>query len=134
AFRPLVAWAEKFKMHPSREEAPQSWFLNLLRRSGFVAQLGGLVERIRDRLRRPQKARRKRPARERARILRLTPRLGDAHWNVLIGVVAVVTVVFLARYVLVDVNMGEVAQVFLDGFYTFVRVIVLVAVSSLIWV
>ncbi|MDN5844239.1 MAG: ABC transporter permease subunit [Alcaligenaceae bacterium] len=134
AFRPLVAWAEKFKMHPSREEAPQSWFLDLLRRSGIVSNLGRFAEQIRDKLRRSTKLRGRRPMRERARIVRLSPRLGDATWNVLLGVVAVVTVVFLGRYILADVRGGEIAHVFLMGLYTLGRVLVLTALASLLWV
>ncbi|MDN5864008.1 MAG: ABC transporter permease subunit [Gammaproteobacteria bacterium] len=134
AFRPLVAWAEKFKMHPSSEEAPRSWFLNLLRRSGLVESLRLAIGQLRATLHRPRPPHRKAPIRERARIIRLSPRLGDASWNVLLGAVAVATVVFMGRYILVDVGGGEIAQVFLMGFYTLVRVVVLTALASLIWV
>jgi NitT/TauT family transport system permease protein len=134
AFRPLVAWAEKFKMNPTREEAPRSWVLNLLRRSGIVANLALVLEQVRDRLRRPRATRNKAPMRERARVLKLSPRMGDAGWNILIGVVAIVTVVFLGRYILTDVGGGEIAQVFLEGFYTLLRVLAMVALASLVWV
>ncbi|MGH9640693.1 MAG: ABC transporter permease subunit, partial [Bryobacteraceae bacterium] len=67
AFRPLVAWAEKFKMHPSGGEEPQSWMLDLLRRSAFVAKLHAAMTYIALRLRRRRAARGIRPQRERAR-------------------------------------------------------------------
>lgn len=134
AFRPLVAWAEKFKLNPSHEEPPRSWMLALLRRSGVVAALRLALERLRDAMHRPRIPRRKRPARERPRILRLSPRIGEVGWNVILGAVATVTVVFLGRYVLAGVGGGEIAHVFLLGFYTLVRVLVLTALASLVWV
>ncbi len=134
AFRPLVAWSEKFKMHASGGEEPQSWVLDLLRRSGFVAGLRALTERAGERLRRRRSAREKPPGRERSRIIKLSPRVGELAWSIMLGVVAVVTVVLLARYILSDVGGGEIAHVFLLGFYTLVRVLVLTAIASLIWV
>jgi NitT/TauT family transport system permease protein len=40
-WRPVLAWADKFKLElVSGEEPPESWFLNLLARSWLVEQLG----------------------------------------------------------------------------------------------
>lgn len=50
-FRPLVAWADKFKVELSvGETAPESWMLTLLRRSRLVARLSLALEDLADRL------------------------------------------------------------------------------------
>ncbi len=134
AFRPLVAWAEKFNPWSARGEAPRSWVLDLWRRSGLVASLGRLLERAGEQLRRRRAPRTRPPARERARVVRLSPRLGETGWSILLAAVAVVTVVFLALYILSDVGVGEVGHVFLLGFYTLARVLVLTALASVVWV
>ena len=39
-FRPLVAWADKFRMdNTSSGKAPQSWLLDLIRRTRLIHQL-----------------------------------------------------------------------------------------------
>lgn len=46
-FRPIVAWAEKFKFEQSEaQETAQSWMLRLLKRSGFAASVGALPGRV----------------------------------------------------------------------------------------
>ena len=134
AFRPLVAWAEKFKMHPTEGDEPTSWMLDLLRRSAFVGALTDLVRQMLLRFRRSRVPRILRPPRERARIVRVSPRISETTWNIGLGVVSVVTVFFLARYIMSGAGVAEVGHVFLIGFYTLVRVIVLVFLASLVWV
>ncbi|HEX5313433.1 MAG TPA: ABC transporter permease subunit, partial [Gammaproteobacteria bacterium] len=134
AFRPLVAWAEKFKMHPSGGEEPQSWMLDLLRRSALVERARSGAQALARSLRRRRQARQDRPARERARIVRLTPRIGETTWNMLLAAIAVATVVLLGRYIVAGVGPGEVGQVFLIGSYTLARVLVLTLLASLVWV
>ncbi len=134
AFRPLVAWAEKFKMHPTDGEEPQSWMLDLLRRSAFVKAVSGEVRDGLTRLRRRRPPRSLRPPRERARIVRASPRISETTWNVTLAGIAVVTVALLARYILGGVGAGEVGHVFLIGLYSLTRVVVLVLLASLVWV
>ena len=134
AFRPLVAWAEKFKMHPTEGAEPTSWMLDLLRRSAFVGAAADLVRQSLARFRRSRVPRILRPQRERARIVRIKPRISETTWNIGLGVVSVVTVFFLARYIMTGAGVAEVGHVFLIGFYTLVRVVVLVFLASLVWV
>jgi NitT/TauT family transport system permease protein len=134
AFRPMMAWADKFRLDSVRGEGPKSWVLDLWRRSGLVAALGLFSERLGEHIRRRHGARTRAPARERPRIIRLSPRLGDTTWNLILGAVAVAIVVFLSLYIVSDVGTGEIARVFLLGFYTLVRVLVLTLLASLVWV
>ncbi len=135
AFRPLVAWAEKFRAQPTGVAEPESWMLDLLRRSRLVKSLGAALRTISDRVGRAgRQVRASSRRRERARIVRLSPRIGDTTWNMILAGVAAGTVVLLTRYILSGVGVGEVGHVFLIGFYTLVRVLVLTALASAIWV
>lgn len=139
AFRPLVAWAEKFKYQftPSESE-PRSWVLDILQRSRFLEALREAVadawfaastwiSRLLPRrtARAPSAAvRPEKPARA----------LGDSVWSVAIVAAGMGIIIGLGRYVLASVTLAEIGQVFLFGFYTLLRVVVLTLVASLIWV
>lgn len=135
AFRPMIAWAEKFKMRPTDGPEPQSWMLDLLRRSRVIAAVGFL---LRQSLARAgvagRRVARRGWSRERSRVVRLSPRIGETGWNLILGVAAVATVVLLTRYILAGVGFAEVGHVFLIGFYTLIRVLVLTLLASLVWV
>lgn len=139
AFRPLVAWSEKFKNEQtSAGTEPQSWMLDLIRRSRLLARIAegtaSFGRYLRSRQQLAEQTRRRRQRKERARIVRLSPRLGEGLWSVLIGLIAVATIIFLGRYLLAAARLATIAHVFLLGFYTLVRVVVLTILASLIWV
>jgi NitT/TauT family transport system permease protein len=135
-FRPLVAWAERFKYEQSAaNEAPSSWALNLLRRTQLLRALivlpttlwewsAWLFQRV--------------PAkpffRLRWKITRRDARLLDRLWNVLLIVAATLCIVFLARFVLRGADYAEIGHVFLLGLITAARVLVLLMLASLVWV
>ncbi len=139
AFRPLVAWAEKFKYQfTASESEPRSWVLDFLQRSRF---LEALREFIADSLfalsvwstrwlpRRTMKQRH--PAtpgmvQQRA--------LSDVLWSVAIVVAGIGMIVGLGRYVLASVSFDEIGHVFVLGVYTLTRVVVLTLLASLVWV
>jgi len=59
-WRPIVVWSERFKLEETAEaQKPQSWFLNLLRRSKVAEKIDALwrKQRSRRRLSRPTRAR-----------------------------------------------------------------------------
>lgn len=134
-FRPLVAWADKFKFEfAENQNPPQSWFLELLRRAQFWRMLMALPNWIGEKIR-PLK-----PIRPtfhlplpKLRLERVNPWL-DMLWVTLLCGVAVVSTVALARFVLAEANDAEVAHVFLLGLYTLARVVILTALASVIWV
>lgn len=45
-WRPLVAWSEKFNTGDARAEAPTSWVLDLLRRSGVVSAASDFIDSL----------------------------------------------------------------------------------------
>ncbi|WP_027799786.1 ABC transporter permease [Paraburkholderia dilworthii] len=135
-FRPLVAWADKFRMETtSSGDAPESWLLDLIRRTRLIHRLlvplGWMfakAARVPFRL----------PALQRPRFqipqIQKSSRVGDIVWGalVLIGTVYVVYRVFI--YVRTGVSLDEVGHVLMLGLITLLRVVLLIAIASVIWV
>ncbi|MBR8315731.1 ABC transporter permease subunit [Burkholderia dolosa] len=134
-FRPLVAWADKFRMeNTSSGSAPESWLLDLVRRTRLIHQLlvpaGWLLSQAaRVPLRVPSLAR----SRGNARAPRAS-RVGDIVWAVLVIVLTVYVVSRVVSYVSTGVSIDEVGHVLVLGLITLLRVTVLIAIASVIWV
>ncbi|WP_306716555.1 ABC transporter permease [Burkholderia dolosa] len=134
-FRPLVAWADKFRMeNTSSGDAPQSWLLDLVRRTRLIHQLlvpaGWLLSQAaRVPLRVPSLAR----SRGNARAPRAS-RVGDIVWAVLVILLTVYVVSRVVSYVSTGVSIDEVGHVLVLGLITLLRVTVLIAIASVIWV
>ena len=135
-FRPLVAWADKFKFEfAESQDAPQSWFLDLLRRTHLLRVLMTLPAGL---------WRRFWPAGLPRQAFRLPlPRLrpwrppsspwADWLWMLLLGGAAAASLLLLTRFVLTEASGAEIAHVFLLGLYTLARVVILTVLASLIW-
>ncbi|MFG7045726.1 ABC transporter permease [Burkholderia pseudomallei] len=136
-FRPLVAWADKFRMETtSSGNAPESWLLDLVRRTRLIHQLlvpaGWFFARLaRIPLRVPSldAVRFSMP-----RVEKKASRAADIAWAiaVIVGTVYVVWRVF--AYVSTGVTLAEVGHVFVLGLITLLRVALLIAIASLVWV
>src|SRR5271156_5102446 len=133
-FRPLVAWSAKFKSEDvSGEEPDRPWFLTLLQRAHITELLTWSMTSLRgffDRLRRavPAAPVHLRPAGAR------TARLGELAWDWLLRLFALLVAGRLAVYVTTEVGWHEVVNVFALGLATAARVLVLIALASLVWV
>jgi NitT/TauT family transport system permease protein len=98
-FRPIVAWAEKFKFEQSEaQETPQSWMLTLVQRSRFAHRLATLPAPLIERLslatsRRERPTRPIRPARSRR-----WNRALDWVWTGMIVVTTVALLLVLGRF------------------------------------
>lgn len=133
-FRPLVAWAEKFRLTPPPDDAPQpsSWVLDFFQRAELARRvlrpLGSILSAFASiRMGRPIAA----PPRL-ARAWR-SPK-ADYAWWALLGVCALFGAWRAAVYIGAEVDLVEVAKVFGLGFLTLLRVVVLIALASLVWV
>jgi NitT/TauT family transport system permease protein len=132
-WRPLVAWADKFKLErSSAAEAPRSWVLDLLRTSRLPHLVGSLLAPLSDaldtalaRLRRPAPKAPANPAYE-----RFVDRLFVGALALILAGLAVVAV---RAAVANGIDVAEVVHVALLGLVTFVRVIVVLVLSTLIW-
>jgi NitT/TauT family transport system permease protein len=98
-FRPIVAWADKFKYEQSQsQDEPQSWMLTLLQRSRFVHWLTALPSPLFDRLWLAT-SRRDRPGKPwQPPTPSQASRLVDMLWLTAIVVAAAVALVVLAQF------------------------------------
>src|SRR5258708_4529003 len=132
-FRPLLAWSRKFVGDPlPEEELVRPWFLIVLQRARLfdLVQAGvlGINRVIDDAL---SALLHRAPARRRvSRRSALFERLFDAALLVLAGAAIAWIVVFIRA----SVEPAEIGWVFVLGLFTALRVMVLIALASLIWV
>jgi NitT/TauT family transport system permease protein len=131
-FRPLVAWADRFRFEQEGTVAPpQSWVLDALRRSSLVAWI---IRPIVKPARRLSGAASFRSPIGRKRVSYFPIFWGKWAWFtiILVGVGALLwrTIVFVSE----GVSPSEVATALLLGMLTLLRVVVLIAIASVIWV
>ncbi|UKJ71994.1 ABC transporter permease [Azospirillum brasilense] len=143
-FRPLVAWADKFRFEQTgAQETPQSWVLRLFQRTRVCRSLLAPVEALLGR----------------AAWLRLSPlsslaaalppaltrrfadppspaleRWLDRLWYAVIAAAALALGWPLVRFIAGGAGWGDVGTVLLFGTATLLRVVVLIAIASLVWV
>jgi NitT/TauT family transport system permease protein len=132
-FRPLVAWADKFRFEESgADTAPTSWLLTWMRRTDRVAAGAGALVRVLERtftwFRKTHDGTsiRSRPH----------PRSGaiERAFDALIAAGALFAVYRLLQFVHAEVGWSEVGHVVLLGCATMLRVVVLIALAALVWV
>ena len=132
-FRPLLAWSQKFKGDPGADEDNvRPWFLIVMQRARFfdlmrtgVLAINRGVDRVLTGLRRE---RRVRP--ETRTPSRLYARLFDLVLLALAGL----ALIWIVDFIRAGVAPSEIGWVFVLGLITAIRVLVLIAVASLIWV
>jgi len=132
-FRPLLAWADKFRFEESQGETTQdSWLLHWMRNSIWFrgltdklwAQLGralGWFSVSDDGI----------SAKAKARILHP---LWVRAWGWLLGSACLLALYWLVAFVHSEVGWAEVGHVVVLGFITLLRVMLLIALASVVWV
>lgn len=135
-FRPLVAWADKFRMETtaSQGSAPQSWVLNLIQRTRVVQRILRPITRMVSRLgnRRFSFSRGALKAMPTASAAR--SKVIDWVWGAFIAALTAYALYHIVRYVGTEVTLGEVGHVVVLGLITLLRVVGLILIASLIWV
>jgi NitT/TauT family transport system permease protein len=133
-FRPLLAWADKFRFEESQgETAQRSWLLDWGRRSRWVSRL---AERFWAAMRATlgwfgTAGRAGVPARLAPGLLqRALPRL----WDIALAVAVLSATLRLVVYVHAQVGWAEAGHVVLLGLATLARVMLLIGLASLFWV
>ncbi len=134
-FRPIVAWADKFRFEQTAaQQRPQSWVYDLWRQSRVVRRMtslsGWLNERISGLLHRAA-------ARRAHRGVLASPaaaRAGDIVWNVGVAALAAYALWRIALFTDRSLSLEDVATAFRLGLYTLIRVLVLIALASAVWV
>jgi NitT/TauT family transport system permease protein len=132
-WRPLTAWAERFRMEESGSaERPRSMVLDLLRRSAvpdLIARPVRPVGRLLDRATRPFGLAEHRLADPAAR-----RRTGDLVFAGVVGAAVAFGAFRALAYVHRQTGLGAFGHVFLLGGVTFGRVVVLLVAATLVWV
>jgi NitT/TauT family transport system permease protein len=131
-WRPLVAWANKFKLETrASADVPQSWLLDLLRSS----RVPGLVHKALSPLGEAfnRQIVRRFPVHPPRAETNPRSRSGDWLYNGLLLILLAGLIVWGLNFVLAEVGLREVGDAVLRGLATFGRVVVLVVVSTLIW-
>jgi NitT/TauT family transport system permease protein len=132
-FRPLIASADWFRLEQESGLTPsRSWALTMMRRSRFLALLTRLFAALLKAGARPD--RRAGTARRAHAHSNPNSGWGDVLWYTLIGLAGIGALWKTASFVLGGVAPAEIAHVVILGMITMLRVVVLIAVASLVWV
>ncbi|QIZ51790.1 ABC transporter permease [Dickeya zeae] len=132
-FRPVVAWADKFRFEQTAsQKRPRSWVYDLVRRTHISTAIINVLSwpfYTLAALRWPSVP----------RFLRHTPsprynKITDRLWLVLVIIGVLAGVVQLVQYIGASLGMADVIAVFGMGLATLARVVVLIALASVIWV
>jgi NitT/TauT family transport system permease protein len=131
-FRPLVAWADRFRFE---QEAggipPRSWVFDVLRRSRLVDRLTdpfATLWRLSMRPRHPERIKPPQPVSQ--------PRPGwiSFQFGLLVFALAAAALWQVVGFFVENITFADVGQTMLLGLATLIRVVVLIAIATLIWV
>jgi NitT/TauT family transport system permease protein len=134
-WRPLVAWAEKFRMERSAASVhPTSWMLNLIRAAYLPRALSRVVRSVRMLLPRHTGLSVAPPRLDKPKRWPEWPAAhGDQIFNLAVAAVVSTSLFVGARFVATEVGVGEVMSAVLLGVLTFLRVCLLLAFASILW-
>ncbi len=132
-FRPLLAWSQKFKGDPGADEDNvRPWFLIVMQRARFfdlmqtaVLAINRGVDRVLTGLSRKRRAR---------PVTRTPSRLYERLFNLVLLALAGLSLIWIVDFIRASVAPSEIGWVFVLGLITAIRVLVLIAIASLIWV
>lgn len=135
-FRPLVAWAEKFKStKESDDKIPESWVVNLFRRTRVFRKLGQRLSHLFDlfvniRLRRSAAVSHRRPS--------SFSRMREEYFGVVMDIAVIfagIAALLLIGYICyTNITLAEFTEVIGLGMITFLRVMIMITLCSLVWV
>jgi NitT/TauT family transport system permease protein len=133
-FRPLVVWADNFRVEQTAAQTiPRSWFLYLLRHSRVIGIAARPVAFAMRRL-------------FRARLLNLVPTTGltsvrsrtsrivDVVWYACVAAGTAWVASIIVRYIATGAGWADVWTVLRLGGFTLLRVATMIALASLVWV
>jgi NitT/TauT family transport system permease protein len=133
-FRPIVAFAEKFRVELTVSQTqPESWVRDLFLRTRWLRRAmrppAALLQRISLlSLRLPRTTRRSGEPSPRIELLL------DMAWFLVLGAALAVSLVLVIDFIRTGVDAAEIANVARLTFYTLLRVTALIAIATLVWV
>lgn len=133
-FRPLIAWSEKFKFETSPDEVEyQSWLVDWMRRSRLMKHCTEFISIFTDSFVNAHWLRFNQLKAIKETDLQRQKRL-DRFWNILVLLSILCGSWFLLRFILAELKMSDILHAFLLGAATGTRVIVLIVLSSVVWI
>ncbi|AIP63955.1 ABC transporter permease [Burkholderia thailandensis] len=131
-FRPMVAWAHKFRCDQTVSgPAPRSWLLDLLHRASLPQRVGAPLGAM---LHRAARARLSLGVRLSARERSMSRRAGRVVWFSLCAAGALYAGAALLRIAAPALSWSDVADVARNGALTLARVLVLIGIATAVWV
>jgi NitT/TauT family transport system permease protein len=131
-FRPIVAWADKFRFEQTAaQQRPDSWVLDLVRRARLIKRLFAPLTWLAGRLaliRPPTFVSRSDAKRPRLQ------KVGDVIWTAIVLAATAFALWLVVNYIRANLGLDDVVGAFGLGCLTLVRVVVLIAIASLVWV
>ena len=134
-FRPLVKWAEKFRMDTVvQEDSPRNWLIKLFHRSyifRYVREAGDVLSDVLINLPFLNLKSKHKHRQE------FNPRLSgtlEIAWNILVFFVVIAAIIFLLRFITHYENFTEIIHVFVLGLATATRVLGVIIFCTIVWV
>jgi len=134
-FRPVVAWADKFRFEQTAsQEKPRSWVYGLMRRTRLLKLLSAPLASLWQGLFliRLTRAERSAPSRRATRLWAM--RLIDYAWLSGVLVLALWGAWTAVHFISATLSVNDALLALISGLATFIRVVVLIALASLVWV
>ncbi len=131
-FRPLVAWADRFRFEQEAGMVPpRSWVFDVLRQSRVVERMTQPLAKLwrltfRPRIDKPK------PVEQPPRFDR--GRIAFQLIGVIVTALAAIALWQSVRFVVTGITLSDIGTVMLLGLATLIRVVVLIAIASAIWV
>ncbi|HEV2573222.1 ABC transporter permease subunit [Methylocella sp. CPCC 101449] len=134
-FRPIVAWADKFRFEQTAsQEKPESWVYALLTRAHALRRVLKPVAYLWGRLMLLRLSNKPLLALSKRRENKTASTFIDYLWLAFIAAVGAWGVWSVIGYLGQTLSWGDVGEAVAGGFATLFRVVVLIALASLIWV
>lgn len=132
-FRPLIYWTETFKESQEDDvKAPRSWLISLFQHTKLLSLTSTWFSRIGDAFINFNFLSIK--ARKKTVISKRTSWIFIGLYYLVIFIVVVDSLILIGRFIVANVTFVESRQIMILGFFTGIRVMVLIFLSSLVWV
>jgi NitT/TauT family transport system permease protein len=131
-FRPIVAWADKFRFEQTAaQQRPQSWVYDVIRRTRLLKRIFTPIAWLA--LQAPL-ATARRPWDRQIKLAPGAAKAADALWYILVACVTAYALFRTIDFAAATLSWSDLIDALRYGFYTLARVVVLIAIASLVWV
>lgn len=131
-FRPLLSWSEKFSHGDNYKANTSSWLLLVFKRTRFLQIVFTIFGNIANKFINLRFGKTSRHITPRKPVL--PSQTNNLLWYLFIGMLLVGFGYFLWNFIYKDVTIKEISYTFMLGGFTAIRVFILIALCSLVWV